>query len=252
MNAPHSHAATHPAHRPHPHSLHPSRPLTRDDLQRGSMREEYLRSEMADLAWSDARLHSSLAATLRAGGCGTETRTAAPLPDHIWVFAYGSLIWNPLFPVAEQRIARIYGYHRSFCLWSRVGRGTRENPGLVLGLDDGGTCTGLVLRIDAAHAQDELALLWRREMVTGAYAPTWVRARTPAGAVNAIAFVIDQRSHAYAGRLPEAAIASNIREAAGLIGPCSEYLQKTAAGLAAHGIDDTCVTRLARLCGCTA
>lgn len=227
------------------------KPLSRDDLHSGSMRDVYLRSDMADLAWSDARLQASLAATLGAGGHGASTRTM-PLPDHIWVFAYGSLIWNPLFPVAEQRIARIYGYHRSFCLWSRVGRGTRDNPGLVLGLDDGGTCTGLVLRIDAAHARDELALLWRREMVTGAYTPTWVRARTPAGAVNALAFVIDQRSHAYAGRLPEAAIASNIREAAGLIGRCSEYLQKTAAGLAAHGIDDSRVTRLARLCGCAA
>ena len=248
MNAPSAHPAHPAAPRLHPHP-HPSQPLTRDDLRSGSMREVYLRSEMADLVWSDVRLHASLATTLQAGGHGAKTRTASPLSDHIWIFAYGSLIWNPLFPVAEQRIARIYGYHRSFCLWSRVGRGTRENPGLVLGLDDGGTCAGLVLRIDAAHARDELALLWRREMVTGAYAPTWVRARTPAGAVNAIAFVIDQRSHAYAGRLPEAAIASNIRAAAGLIGPCSEYLQKTAAGLATHGIDDTRVTRLARLCG---
>ena len=149
MNPLHAHPTAHAAHRPH---SHPSQPLTRDDLQRGSMREEYLRSEMADLAWSDVRLQASLAATLCAGGRGTKTRTTAPLPDHIWVFAYGSLIWNPLFPVAEQRIARIYGYHRAFCLWSRVGRGTRDNPGLVLGLDDGGTCTGLVLRIDAAHA----------------------------------------------------------------------------------------------------
>lgn len=231
----------------HPHSAHPpaGKPLSREDLVQGSMRDAYLKSELADLAWSDAQLNRSLQGTLRQG-CDRPGRR------DIWVFAYGSLIWNPLFPVAEKRIARIYGFHRAFCLWSRVGRGTRHNPGLVLGLDHGGACTGLALRIEAAHAPEELSLLWRREMVTGAYCPTWVRARTPSGAVDAIAFVINQRSHAYAGRLPEAAIASNIRVAAGMIGPCTEYLEKTAAGLAAHGIDDVRLARLARLCGCGA
>ena len=220
-----------------------SKPLSREDLRSGSIRDTYLKSELANLAWSDRQLQRSLHRTLRS----RKSRR-----DGVWVFAYGSLIWNPLFPVAEQRVATIYGYHRSFCLWSRLGRGTRDNPGLVLGLDNGGACGGLVLRIDAAHAHDELTLLWRREMVTGAYAPTWVRARTPAGAVDAIAFVIDHHSHAYAGRLPEAMIAANIRSAGGVIGPCSEYLEKTAAGLKAHGIRDERLARLAGLCGCPA
>ena len=232
--------------------------LSREDLASGSLRDTYLKSELANLAWSDVQLRGSLHRMLRSGPPGARTVYAAhragtpPLPPAaaVWVFAYGSLIWNPLFPVAEQRLASIYGYHRSFCLWSRLGRGTRDNPGLVLGLDNGGSCSGLVLRIDAAHAHDELSLLWRREMITGAYAPTWVRARTPAGAVDAIAFVIDHHSHAYAGRLPEADIAANIRSASGMIGPCSEYLEKTAAGLKAHGIRDERLARLARLCGC--
>lgn len=224
-------------------SLVGSKPLSREDLRSGSLRDTYLKSTLANLAWSDAQLQRSLRGTLR--------RRRA-VHDGVWVFAYGSLIWNPLFPVAEQRIATIYGYHRSFCLWSRLGRGTRDNPGLVLGLDNGGCCGGLVLRIDAVHAHDELSLLWRREMVTGAYAPTWVRARTPQGAVDAIAFVIDHHSHAYAGRLPEAEIAANIRSAGGVIGPCSEYLEKTAAGLKAHGIRDERLARLANLCGCAA
>jgi cation transport protein ChaC len=239
MNAPDPHPKPHSAHSPL------SRPLSREDLRQGSMRDLYLKSELAGLAWSDAQLEKSIRRTLAVA-------RHVPRSGDIWVFAYGSLIWNPLFPVAEKRLAKIYGYHRSFCLWSRVGRGTRDNPGLVLGLDHGGACAGLALRIDASHAREELSLLWRREMVTGAYAPTWVRARTSAGAVDAIAFVIDHRSHAYAGRLPEAAIASNIREAAGVIGPCAEYLEKTAAGLAAHGIDDVRLARLARLCGCAA
>ena len=224
-------------------SLVGSKPLSREDLRSGSLRDTYLKSELASLAWSDVQLQRSLQRTLR-------SRKLAR--DGVWVFAYGSLIWNPLFPVAEQRIATLYGYHRSFCLWSRLGRGTRDKPGLVLGLDNGGTCCGLVLRIEAAHTHDELSLLWRREMVTGAYTPTWVRARTPAGTVDAIAFVIDHRSHAYAGRLPEADIAANIRSTGGVIGPCSEYLEKTAAGLKAHGIRDERLARLAGMCGCAA
>ena len=86
-------------------------------------------------------------------------------------------------------------------------------------------------------------------MVTGAYKPTWVKARTPQGTVNAIAFVMNQNSHAYAGRLAEPDIARNIRAAAGLNGPCVEYLVQTAAGLAGHGIFDEQLERLARQCG---
>ena len=230
------------------------RELCREDLARGSLRDAYLKSDLADLAWSDARLQHSLDHTLgtapgRRKQAGNKTVTGSA---DIWIFAYGSLIWNPIFPIAEKRVARIYGLHRSFCLWSRLGRGTRENPGLVLGLDDGGACSGLALRMDAAHQAEELLLLWRREMVTGAYTPTWVKARTAQGAVDAIAFVMNQHSHAYAGRLPEAQIVENIRQAAGINGRCSEYLAQTSAGLATHGIADAGLKRLAALCGCGA
>ena len=242
MNAPRPHPAPHPQAHPHPDSGHP---LCREDLQSGSLRDAYLQTELADLAWSDAQLQRSLNQTLRCAPDGE------PSGD-VWIFAYGSLIWNPIFPFAEKRVARIYGLHRSFCLWSRIGRGTREQPGLVLGLDDGGSCSGLALRIEKHQVRDELFLVWRREMVTGAYAPTWVKARTPRGAVNAIAFVMNQHSHAYAGRLPEDKIVQNIREAAGLNGRCSEYLAHTAAGLAAHGIADPALIRLASMCGCAA
>lgn len=217
--------------------------LCRDDLKRGSLRDAYLQTELADLAWSDAQLLRSLNQTLQRAPGGARR-------GDIWIFAYGSLIWNPLFPFAEKRVARIYGLHRSFCLWSRLGRGTRERPGLVLGLDDGGSCAGLTLRIEAKHVPEELFLIWRREMVTGAYAPTWVKACTSRGAVYAIAFVMNKHSHAYAGRLPEQEIVKNIRSAAGMNGRCSDYLQQTATGLAAHDIADPALARLARLCGC--
>ncbi|MBL8379358.1 MAG: gamma-glutamylcyclotransferase [Burkholderiales bacterium] len=213
------------AHARHPHF---GRPLCRDDLLDGSARRRFLQSELGIKTWSDAQLNRSVESTLR----------QVP-PGDIWVFAYGSLIWNPLFPFADKRVARVYGLHRSFCLWSRIGRGTPQQPGLVLGLDHGGQCAGLAYRIEAAHVRDELRLLWRREMVTGAYCPTWVKARTSAGAVPAIAFVINHRSNAYAGRMATPDAARCIVGATGLHGRCAEYLVNTLAGLREHGIEDS-------------
>lgn len=216
----------------HPHF---GRPLCRDDLVSGSLRAAFVKSEMAGMAWTDAQLERSLACTL----------AQMPAGD-VWVFAYGSLIWNPLFPFADRRLARVYGLHRSFCLWSRIGRGTPQRPGLVLGLDRGGSCAGLAYRIAAAHVHDELKLLWRREMVTGSYLPTWVRARTPRGSVPAIAFVMNRRSPAYAGRLATPETARCIAGAAGLHGPCADYLVRTLSGLREHGIEDCALAEVER------
>jgi len=94
----------------------------------------------------------------------------------IWVFGYGSLIFNPVFEHVDKCEARIYGRHRRFCLWTRIGRGTPERPGLVLGLDQGGSCTGLAFRLDPGNAIDELDLLWRREMISMSYQARWVTA----------------------------------------------------------------------------
>jgi cation transport protein ChaC len=202
-------------------------PLCRDDLLHGSRRTAYLATNLASIAWTDAQIARSLDCTLRAGPAGD-----------VWVFAYGSLIWNPLLHFAEKRTARIYGLHRSFCLWSRIGRGTPDKPGLVLGLDRGGSCAGLVYRVEAAQARDELMLMWRREMSTGAYVPTWVHARTPRGAVWSISFVVDRSLPSYAGRMEAEKVAHNIRESCGLHGPCIDYFTHTAQGLNEHGIAD--------------
>ena len=209
---------------PHPHF---GRPLCREDLAAGSLRAAYLKTEMGAVTWSDHQLDHSLACVL----------SSVP-PGDVWVFAYGSLIWNPLFHFADKRLARVYGLHRSFCLWSRIGRGTPQQPGLVLGLDHGGSCAGLAYRIAQSQVQEELRLLWRREMVTGAYVPTWVKANTPFGAVAAIAFVINHKSVAYAGKLSTQDAARCIAGASGLHGRCADYLALTAGGLRAHGIED--------------
>ena len=210
----------------HPHA-HFGRPLCREDLATGSLRAAYLGTEMGVATWSDRQLDHSLDRML----------SCVPTGD-VWVFAYGSLIWNPLFHFAAKRLAKVYGLHRSFCLWSRIGRGTPQQPGLVLGLDHGGSCAGLAYRIAQAHVREELRLLWRREMVTGAYVPTWVKANTPYGAVAAIAFVINHKSVAYAGKLSTPDAARCIAGASGLHGRCAEYLALTASGLREHGIED--------------
>ncbi|MDB5806696.1 MAG: gamma-glutamylcyclotransferase [Betaproteobacteria bacterium] len=202
-------------------------PLCRDDLQHGSRRAHYLATTMAHIAWPEARLARSVDDTLAANPTGD-----------VWVFGYGSLIWNPLLHFAEKRSAKIYGLHRSFCLWSRVNRGTLEAPGLVLGLDKGGACAGVVYRVERARAREELLLMWRREMSTGAYVPTWIKTRTPAGTVLSLAFVIDHTLPSYAGRLDPAVAAQTINTAAGLYGPCLDYFTNTAQGLVEHGIDD--------------
>src|SRR5215472_13597169 len=100
--------------------------------------------------------------------------SAAP----VWIFAYGSLMWNPEMRFAERRLARVHGYHRSFCLYSPEYRGTRERPGLVLGLDRGGSCRGIAYRLAAASLAEEIDRLWVREMTGGVYALRRVRAAT--------------------------------------------------------------------------
>lgn len=222
---------------PRVRNLDEVRPLCREDLANGSALQTFLRSRVG--VWSDAQLEQSL----------DETLNRAP-PGDVWLFAYGSLIWNPLVPVAEERVARVHGLHRSFCVRTELGRGSPERPGLVLGLDRGGVCQGVVLRLEAHHAREELAMVWRREMVTGAYKPTWVKARTATGAVHAIAFVVDRLRKSYVGRLDEDEVVGILSCAVGFLGPCTDYLAQTVAGLATRGIHDPLLERLAERCGC--
>jgi len=91
-----------------------------------------------------------------------------------WIFAYGSLMWNPSFSYDARHVATIRGYHRSFRVWSRINRGTPEKPGLVLTLECGGSCRGLIYRIPADLVQEQMNLIWKREMNYGSYRPKWL------------------------------------------------------------------------------
>ena len=172
-------------------------------------------------------------------------------PDHgngVWVFAYGSLIWNPAINYVTRRFARVYGWHRSFCLSTLAGRGSKESPGLVLGLDRGGACTGAAFLIAEEHLGVELPILWRREMVSGAYRPSWVAVRDETGAPfgQAIAFIIRRTGPFYAGALPEDEVVRRLATAEGGLGSCAEYLFQTRDGLRSLGITDRSIERLAR------
>lgn len=163
----------------------------------------------------------------------------------VWIFAYGSLIWNPLFEYVERRVGKVHGYHRRFCLWTRLGRGTPQYPGLTLGLDRGGSCRGVVYRIAEEAMEAELNLIWRREMFTSAYDPQWVKVVTKEGAVDAIAFIINRDYPRYA-RIEEDRIVETIATAKGQIGACATYLFNTVEHLQHLGIRDP---GLERICG---
>jgi cation transport protein ChaC len=209
--------------------------LCRSDLEQGRMRELYLAAVDTGRALNDEQLSASLAETLE----------ARPKGAGWWVFAYGSLLWNPLFPVAEMRPASLRGLHRRFCLWSVASRGTPELPGLVLGLERGGTCRGVALRLPAPLALDELHLLWRREMVVGAYRPRWVRLDADGRELVALTFVVRRDHPQYAGRLASAKEAAVIAAARGAFGASADYLERTRIALVSHGIVDPYLEALA-------
>jgi len=156
----------------------------------------------------------------------------------LWVFGYGSLIWRPEFDFIEARQARIHGYHRALCLWSRINRGTPELPGLVFGLDLGGSCTGRVFRIAAPQVPDIMRTLWQREMVSAAYIPRWLRCHTAAGAVPGLVFTMNREDSGYAPDLSIGQILAAVRQGHGRYGACTDYVLQTAEALAASGIPD--------------
>lgn len=154
-----------------------------------------------------------------------------------WVFAYGSLMWRPGFPHADSRPAVLHGYHRALCVYSTRYRGTPERPGLVLGLDRGGSCRGRVMRVAREDARHVIAYLNEREMVNRVYTPRTLGVRLDDGRrVRAYAFTV-RRDHAqYAGKLPLERAADVVRLGHGPRGSSLEYLENTVAHLDELGI----------------
>ena len=211
--------------------------ITREALQDGSLLAALRARDVPGLVIrSDAELEASLDETLAAHNPASDA----------WVFGYGSLMWNPAFRYAERRTGTLHGWHRRYCLWLRIGRGTPDQPGLMLALDRGGTCRGVVFRIPAAEVRPELLLVWRREMLSGSYLARWAAVRTEVGPVRAVTFVANRRHERYAGRLTDAMIAGRIATARGELGSCAAYLRQTTDHLRALGLRDAGLERLCR------
>ena len=170
-------------------------------------------------------------------------------PDgDLWVFGYGSLIWNPGFAFLDKQPAQLVGEHRSLCIYSVAHRGTPEKPGLVLGLDRGGACRGVAYKVAAAERRATVDYLRAREQVTSVYREVmrsvWLkgdaRARVPA-----LVYVVDRSHPQYAGRLSLDDQLRLVRQGHGASGPNSDYVISTVKALEDHGIRETPLHHLA-------
>lgn len=162
----------------------------------------------------------------------------------IWVFAYASLIWRPDCDFDQKRPASVHGWHRALKMWSRVNRGTPQQPGLVFALLPGGSCRGMALRIQRRHVPETLQTLWEREMPSCVYDPRWLPCRTSEGPVTALAFTLSRRSPSYTGELSPGQYQQIFAQARGRYGTTLDYARQTYDSLKAHGIHDHSLARL--------
>ena len=157
----------------------------------------------------------------------------------LWIFAYGSLMWRPDFAFEERVRARLFGYHRALCIYSHHHRGTEQHPGLVLGLDRGGSCVGQCFRIAAPARAATLDAVRRRELISGVYAEIAAPVRLADGRRLAAVAYVALRGHAqYAGALDEATVARHVAQGHGTGGANIDYLRSTQEHLVAMGIHD--------------
>jgi cation transport protein ChaC len=156
-----------------------------------------------------------------------------------WVFGYGSLMWNPGFSFVERVPALLHGSHRAFCVFSTRYRGTKEVPGVVLGLDRGGCCRGFAFRIASEKADEVYHYLHAREMINGVYREVMHRLRLADGRkIDALSYIVRREHRSYTGKLERDALLSLIRQGQGNAGTCSDYVLNTLQTLEAHGIHD--------------
>ena len=169
------------------------------------------------------------------------------LENGVWVFGYGSLMWNPDFKFAEKITGVVSGFHRRLCLKSTVYRGTPDYHGLVFGLDQGDSCQGMAFRITPEHLETELQIVWEREMFAETYIPTWVSVQTKQQNVSAITFVINPEHEHYVPDLALEDVAQRVVRAEGKCGTCHDYVQNTVKCLHQLGLRDPVLEQLLTL-----
>ena len=172
-----------------------------------------------------------------------------PEGEDAWLFAFGSLIWKPECAYLEERCGTAYGWHRSFCFRLLSHRGTPECPGLMMSLDRGGQCKGMLFRLSGATLREHLNKICRRE-ITIKPANTvarWITVVSDGIPFQAIAFVMNRKSQAYVGKLAPEQIAQTLASACGHWGSGAEYLFHTVSRLEERGIHDRYLWRLQQL-----
>jgi cation transport protein ChaC len=159
-----------------------------------------------------------------------------------WVFGYGSLMWRPGFEFEERCLASMQGLHRRLCIYSHVHRGTPERPGMVLGLDRGGSCRGIGYRVSREIWEPTLAYLREREQVTMIYKECWremiVERSTGPERVNALVYQVDHKHDQYAGKRTAQELLPFVLQGHGKGGPCIEYISSTLGHLHELGLKD--------------
>lgn len=208
--------------------------LTRDAIKSGAYLEHF--KSMPNL-WAQERIQSSLAETMRAKPGDTAD---------IWIFAYGSLMWNPVVEFEKRLPATLHGWHRSFCLRMVAGRGSPDGPGRMLALRRGGHTSGVALKLPLATLDEELRLIWTREMVLGSYVPMWASITLNDGTeTHAIAFVADESREQFEPDSCVATVVPLIGTATGQFGSNADYVLRLHESLLEHGLHDSYIDELA-------
>jgi cation transport protein ChaC len=176
------------------------------------------------------------------------TESGIEMTAELWVFGYGSLMWQPGFDFVERALAALIGAHRSLCIYSFHHRGTAEHPGLVLGLDQGGACRGVAFRVEAGRREETLAYLREREQITDVY----LEAMRPVSLLDgsgreleAVCYLVDRRHPQYAGRLSLETQTMLVRSAVGRSGANIDYVLNTVRHLEDAGVHDPALAALA-------
>jgi len=189
-----------------------------------------------EILWSRERIEQSL----------TETMRARPPSSDVWIFGYGSLIWNPLLHFDGRQWASLRGWHRSFCLRMIAGRGSAQTPGRMLALEPGGATSGVAFRLAELTIEEELRLVWAREMPTGVYHPIWSAITLADGqAAMAITFVADPTHPLHEKDTRVSTVAPLIATASGSLGSNADYVFRLRSALTANGVTDAYVDSLA-------
>jgi cation transport protein ChaC len=176
---------------------------------------------------------------LFSNGAGDLSDGMAGDMDEFWVFGYGSLMWNPGFPYVEQQPARVHGFRRSLCVWSYAHRGTKEQPGLVMGLDRGGSCRGVAFKVAAQDWEPTLDYLRERELITHVYKERILPVVLADGRrAAAVTYVVDRSHVQYAGALSVDEAVQIIVRSHGKSGPNDAYVFNTVLHLKEMGIRD--------------